>query len=237
MRALTGTDILSVWERAAPAPAPRRPAAILGTADADELPLGARDAQLLRLYEVTFGDRLDGVAQCPACPTTVDVTVPCGTLLASADEAEPPVPVEVAGYEVHWRLPDSRDLAAAAGAVDPADGAAVLLDRCVTAATRAGAPVAAADLPDEVRAVLGEAMAAADPLAEVTLSLMCPQCTQRWDCQLDVGAFVWTRLAGRAQRVLREVDLLARAYGWSEPEILALSEARRGAYLRLVSDG
>jgi hypothetical protein len=36
---------------------------------------------------------------------------------------------------------------------------------------------------------------------------------------------------------LHEVDLLARAYGWTEPEVLALSEARRAAYLRLVVEG
>jgi hypothetical protein len=34
--------------------------------------------------------------------------------------------------------------------------------------------------------------------------------------------------------VLGDVHELARAYGWSEPEVLALSPWRRAAYLALV---
>jgi hypothetical protein len=34
--------------------------------------------------------------------------------------------------------------------------------------------------------------------------------------------------------LLTEVHRLAQAYGWREAEILALSEARRHAYLELV---
>ena len=40
------------------------------------------------------------------------------------------------------------------------------------------------------------------------------------------------RCDARARRLLREVDVLARAYGWTEPEVLALDDARRAAYLR-----
>src|SRR5206468_730296 len=38
-----------------------------------------------------------------------------------------------------------------------------------------------------------------------------------------------------AGRLLREVDALARAYGWREPDILALTPWRRDAYLQLVN--
>ena len=34
--------------------------------------------------------------------------------------------------------------------------------------------------------------------------------------------------------LLRDVDTLARAYGWTEEQVLALGDARRGAYLELV---
>ncbi len=36
--------------------------------------------------------------------------------------------------------------------------------------------------------------------------------------------------------MLREVHLLARAYGWSEPEILAVPLDRRTAYLLLLEE-
>jgi hypothetical protein len=35
--------------------------------------------------------------------------------------------------------------------------------------------------------------------------------------------------------LLREIEALARAYGWSEREILDLSPQRRHTYLELVS--
>jgi hypothetical protein len=41
----------------------------------------------------------------------------------------------------------------------------------------------------------------------------------------------------RARRLLHEVDVLARTYGWTEDEVLALSEQRRASYLRIVLDG
>ena len=41
-------------------------------------------------------------------------------------------------------------------------------------------------------------------------------------------------LATQAKRLLREVHFLARAYGWREADILAMSARRRQAYLEMV---
>jgi hypothetical protein len=51
----------------------------------------------------------------------------------------------------------------------------------------------------------------------------------------DIGEFFWTEIAVQAQRLLREIDALARAYGWTEREILSLPGQRRQAYLELVA--
>jgi len=50
----------------------------------------------------------------------------------------------------------------------------------------------------------------------------------------EQNIFFWAELAAEAKRLLREVDALARAYGWREADILALSSQRRHAYLELV---
>ncbi|HET8660275.1 MAG TPA: hypothetical protein VFM55_14915 [Micromonosporaceae bacterium] len=248
MRALAAAETLAVWERAHAAPPVLRPATLLAAAGAfvplavdapETLPVGQRDALLLRLYAAMFSDRLDGLSRCPQCATAVELTASCAALLAAA----PPgpgswiEPVRHAGHTVRWRLPDTRDLVAAGGCTDPAEGADVLLDRCVVEAGTEHGPVAAGDLPPGVRAAVAQAMAAADPLAEVTFALDCPQCSAQWESPLDVGEFVWARLRARADQLVREVDALARAYGWPEAEILALSADRRAAYLRLVADG
>jgi hypothetical protein len=80
-------------------------------------------------------------------------------------------------------------------------------------------------------------MADADPLAEVLVSLTCPECGTAFDADVDIASFVWSEVEARALRVLHDVGVLAGAYGWSEPEVLALSEPRRAAYLRLVLEG
>ncbi len=51
---------------------------------------------------------------------------------------------------------------------------------------------------------------------------------------LDVGALLWERVAQAAPVLLGEVAALARAFGWTEPDVLALGETRRHAYLALA---
>ena len=58
---------------------------------------------------------------------------------------------------------------------------------------------------------------------------------QRLQLLFDIGAFLWSEIEACASRLLAEVDALARAYGWRERDILAMSGIRRAAYLDMVS--
>ena len=62
----------------------------------------------------------------------------------------------------------------------------------------------------------------------------CPECDREWKESLDLTSFVWAEVESRARRLLVEVHPLASAYGWSEAETFALSEARRAIYLEMV---
>lgn len=92
-------------------------------------------------------------------------------------------------------------------------------------------------LPAEVVAALAAELVRRDPQAELLLALSCPACGHGWESELDVPSFVSEELHGWARRLLLEVHLVASAYGWSEPEILRLTPARRRIYLELVLDG
>jgi hypothetical protein len=50
----------------------------------------------------------------------------------------------------------------------------------------------------------------------------------------DIEEYFWVEVAARAMRILREIHILARAYGWREADILAMSTRRRQAYLELA---
>ena len=161
-----------------------------------------------------------------------------GELVAQAGGliAAPPAPLEVDGFVLLWRSPDSSDVEAASTAGSAEEAERVLLERCV-ADVRDPDGEAIDALPAGVREALVRAMADADPLAEVLVNVACPECGEEFVADVDVGRFVWAELHARGQRVLREVDVLARAYGWTEAEVLALGERRREAYLALAEEG
>ena len=77
-------------------------------------------------------------------------------------------------------------------------------------------------------------MADADPQAQIKLALVCPGCSYAWHALFDVAAFLWSEVHAWAKRILYEVHTLARAYGWREADILAMSARRRQIYLDLV---
>lgn len=126
-----------------------------------------------------------------------------------------------------FRLPTSRDLARAVREPDPELAAIRLLESCRLEGDSPG--YSAEELEHT-----GEQMARADPLAEIRLTFHCSNCAHDWDETLDLGAFVWAKIEALAKRLLREVHVLASAYGWIENEILSLSEARRSFYLRML---
>lgn len=198
------------------------------------LPIGRRDAQVLELHSALAGPALEAVADCPACGATAEVAVDAVALLRAGAAAPGVERLDVDGYAVDWRPPDSRDVAAAAHAADATAAERVLLQRCVTSATGPDGPLDGPSLPPGVRRALAEAMAAADPLAELLVDVTCPACGAPFVANLDVTEYVWAEVRANARRVLREVHVLAREYGWSEAEVLALDERRRAAYLELA---
>jgi hypothetical protein len=70
--------------------------------------------------------------------------------------------------------------------------------------------------------------------AEVGCVIDCPACGTHQVLDLDIGRFLWREVSVAARRMLAEVHLLASAYGWAERDVLALSPARRAAYLELA---
>jgi hypothetical protein len=244
MPGLPAAVTLDLWEGAEGLRPVERALALAAAAgppaDAEELaalPLGRRDARLLRLRVALAGDRLEATASCPACGEVAELAVDAAALLARDEAPAQAEPVELDGFAVRWRPPDSRDVAAAAEAGDEAGAERVLLARCVTSAIGPDGAVAGPALPDALRRAVAEAMAAADPLAEVLVDVACPACDAAFVADLDVAGFVWAELREEARRVLREVDVLARAYGWTEDDVVALSPRRRAEYLRLAREG
>ncbi len=240
-RRLDANTLLAQWERALGQVASARDDALLqGLSDTTTAPrtLGERNARLLTLHAQFFGSELDLLSHCPACATAAQFAADCTTLAAQTPEIEAassPHRLEAEGHSIEFRLPNSADITAASGVKDDDEFASDLLARCVLACTRDGMGVQPHELPSSVLDALSQRMDALDPCASVSFALECPECATHWDARLDVGQLLWIKLQAAAERILLDVDALARAYGWTEPEVLRLSATRRAAYLQLVA--
>ena len=243
---LSTTELLRLWERGAASPPSARALTLLAAARDDtpleqlaRLPIGRRDAALLRLREQTFGPRLPCVAACPACGETMEWDF-AATDLGALDEtaASETHTFRADDCEARFRLPDSRDLAELAGHESAETNRQQLLRACVLEFRRGEHALSPAEipaaLPPAFTAALLARMAELDPLADVRLGVRCAACPHAWDAAFDIAGFFFAELNVWAARLLREVHELAVAHGWSEAEILQLSPLRRRAYLEMV---
>jgi len=246
-RPLTAAALLNVWENALRQRPHDQALTILEVACPDvprerlvALSVGRRDAALLTVRRETFGPALQSFVDCPGCGERLEFALAADAIGAEfvLDPGEPDGEVGGAfamdGYAIRFRLPDSRDLGAVAGAGDVAAGRAILLRRCLLSSERDGVPVAADDLPEDVVAEVSRQMAERDPQAELLLDLNCPACAHNWEAPFDIVPFFWAEIATEAKRLLREVHTLARSYGWRETDVLAMSEMRRRSYLEVL---
>jgi hypothetical protein len=73
-----------------------------------------------------------------------------------------------------------------------------------------------------------------DPQANVEINLICPSCGSNWQKVFDIATFFCREIDIWALRTLREVHILASAYGWSEKEIVGMSQWKRELYMEMV---
>jgi hypothetical protein len=211
------------------------PEASISPEVAGRLVVGDREALMLHLRQITFGDKLEPMVRCPKaeCGQRMDVS------LRTSDLLVPPAPDAVPEYierdlpglgVVRFRLPCGHDQEAVAALArsNPAAAARMLLGRCVDH------PVD--ELPPGAFEVIGGWMADLDPQAEIRLDLRCPDCGHVFSSIFDAGAYLFEETAMRSRDLYRQVHVLASRYHWSETEILAMTPPKRQRYIDLLLD-
>lgn len=199
-------------------------------------PVGTRDGALLSLHEALFGGALHTTTGCPHCGERLESDFHVRDVRAAPTEPVAAFVFDGAGHTVACRLPTSDDLLRVTAAERDAERAVqALLRRCVQQARCARREIEVDALPADVVDALGDAMAAHDPEADLRIALQCPACGGEAERRFDIVTYFWAELDDWAQRTLADVHTLARAYGWTEAAILALSPTRRRAYLDMVA--
>jgi hypothetical protein len=193
-----------------------------------------RDLALVALRRLTYGDRLDVELACTTCEARHDVTIDLDRLVRP-DEPPASVTVEMFGHRVVARLPTAGDQVHVVDAAG--DKRAHLLGCVVRSIDDRSGPFTIDDvqaLAPALRAELEQAIEAALPDIDLVLITTCPACEAAIEAPVQLAQIVLAELQERSRHLLREIHVIARAYHWSEREILDLAVSRRRAYLALI---
>jgi hypothetical protein len=208
------------------------------------LTVGDRERLVLALYAVTFGPHLDVVTHCTGAscgelfelPLKLDEMLQTPEQTATSPEHAMVVATEAGPFHVKLRLPNGADqeLVARIGRTDLASATNRLLTRCIISVIDpSGCSVSPEGVLDMLRAPVEDAIRTLDRGADTSVTVPCPSCGRNVPVVLDAFALLTAELA-RSDALYLEVDRLARAYHWSEADILALPITRRRHYLTLL---
>jgi hypothetical protein len=244
MRALSASEMIVIWERGAAQHPVDRALTLLEACCGEprdrlaQASIGQRDALLLLVHQQLFGDVLQAFAECPQCRERLEYSLSTREIAARSQtggiDSESHLSFVDGGMQVQLRVPNSFDLGAVAACTDTATARRLLAERCVIEMTRERRAVPVSELTDSAVDRIAAHLASADPQADVVIDLTCAACRHAWQVILEIESFLWIKISSLAKRLLRDVHALARAYGWSEQEILSLSPLRRRAYLEMV---
>jgi hypothetical protein len=224
LRALNGSDefLLDPADPRAPYALLRR--LVVEGRDIDTLTVAEYDRLLAAVFEALYGDQVEARTQCAACAEPLEISLSLTALAA----APPDVDIELAGPDESgiFALPDGRRIRVpTVGDVERAvrsGDVAALRRTCVVEGD--------ADPDPEL---LDAALEAAAPALTRDVAATCPHCAAAQPVRFDLANFLVASLARERPFLLREMHLLARAYGWSLAEILSLNRDDRRALVRL----
>ena len=202
------------------------------------LSIGQRDAGLISLREQLFGAQLSSLTDCPACGERLELNFNVNDIRASASPAEAAISFSEADYELQLRLPNSRDLLLVTECGSREEMRARLFEQCVVQLAYHGQVESAKrceEIPAEIIELAIGRLGDADPQADVEIALTCPECGHAWQTNFDIVSYLWSELHAWAMQLLREVHLLASAYGWRESDIINMTAQRRQSYLELLT--
>lgn len=236
---ISAQRVLNIWEQGALLNAEAKTQALLSlvvpelSAEAlTDLALGERNKNLLELRQQLFGSKLQAYIECGQCGESLDLEFSIEDFgFSSMDHIHETHSISIQNMCANIRLPNGHDLTALTHVRNVADGRQLLFSRCVLKLLRDDVPMPLDELNDAEMNQLEEAIAELDPRMEILFDLSCPQCSHSWQSPLDIGSFLWREFDVYALQLLENIHLLASTYGWSEADILAMSNVRRNHYV------
>lgn len=188
---------------------------------------GERNRRCLDLHRQLVGRDIEAQAACPHCGANIEFAVPVAAI-CDVPRVDATCVLELDGMPQagRFRLPRMADLDGLPPDLDESALAQRLAEACRTEGEGL--------LSAEALALLADLFEQADPLAALEIALTCSECATAFSVPVEPAGLVAREIDRLVDRLLREVHLLASAYGWGEDQVLAIPAARRARYLAMV---
>jgi hypothetical protein len=213
--------ILELWERALSCSGFEREDALLAD-HSSERRLGERNILMLQLRSKLFGQTWPLMASCPSCASNNEFAIELPGLIRDLADAK--------------AMPGARavvveDVRAVSVFSEDGEVKQALLKRCLPGLNEVE------KLEESLVPALALKLEEANPAAVISFKMVCPECNHACSAPIDVGDALWREVERAAERSLTEISALARVFGWTETDIMALSATRRAAYLQMAEAG
>lgn len=205
------------------------PGTTVGPGRAMDLAVSDCDRLSAALYLKYFGKQIEGTMPCGACGEPFEVSFSLPELLARLERGAGPNaagPDEDGIYTLsdgrRFRLPTAGDQLSVLG-LETDKGTSALLERCVVS----GDP---RDNPE----LLLKAMDEVGPVLDLDMDAACPGCGASESVRFDIQTYLIRMLDFEKRFLVREIHLIAVAYGWGYEQILSLTREDRRAFVGLI---
>ncbi len=214
-----------------------------------------RQYLLLKLREVTFGDRVQATLCCPwpDCGKKVDIDFSTKDIpVIDSKEKGTTHSVELSSEarlrekdgeehgEVFFRLPHGGDQEAIASLADQNEAAMMtaLFRRCILAvgSNRTINDELIGTLTPLARLEIEREMEAVAPKVEMNMEAVCTECGRIFTMPFDLQDFFFGEFRMSRDLLRREVHYLAYYYHWSEREIMDMTRDKRRRYIDVLAD-
>jgi len=194
---------------------------------AHELATPDRDRVMAALLEHVTGPIVESTVSCRSCGEPFELSFTLADLVRhrSGEQGDAVIAVNRGAWSIDgigFRFPTGADERTARLEPDPA---AVLRRRCVDLH----------DPSDRQLDAVESAMSQLAPILTTSIAGDCPECEHRHAVEFDVQRYTLALIQLGRERVLRDVHIIASAYGWTRADILGLRRSERRSYVDLIN--
>jgi hypothetical protein len=199
------------------------------------LSIGDRTALLLHLRKITFDDMLKCTLDCPSCSKNMLLDLSVTDILhISYSKPQKDYDLETPGFSLKIRPLTSADqelIFEKSGRTDNNNLSEELVRSCIVYSNH---PLPKS-LSDDFIFAVSSKLEEIDPLSDIVLNLICPNCQHTFQTLFDIERFIFHEIALRQNQLEREIHWMAFNYKWTENEILSLPIRKRKRYIELIN--